>query len=94
MVAIQGGMLEEANGAHGHLCRRLTCLLLALSNSCECPLSRSLLGVKRTWAVALHMSANDPKRTCDEPISRLPRKIVDSQYQGLVGLGLLFEELT
>ena len=63
MVAIQGGMLEEANGAHGHLCRRLTCLLLALSNSCECPLSRPLLGVKRTWAVALHMSANDPKRT-------------------------------
>src|SRR5262245_42231704 len=28
-----------------------------------CPLSRSLLGVKRTWAGALHMSAFDPKRT-------------------------------
>src|SRR5262249_37253211 len=27
------------------------------------PLSRSLLGVKRTWLVAPHMSANDPKRT-------------------------------
>jgi len=30
---------------------------------CGNPLSRSLLGVKRTWACALHMSANDPKRT-------------------------------
>ena len=30
---------------------------------CRCPLSRSLLGVKRTSSVALHMSANDPKRT-------------------------------
>src|SRR6476660_5398577 len=27
------------------------------------PLSRSLLGVKRTWVIALHMSAFDPKRT-------------------------------
>jgi hypothetical protein len=26
-------------------------------------LLRSLLGVKRTWPFALHMSANDPKRT-------------------------------
>jgi hypothetical protein len=30
---------------------------------CGCPLLRSLLGVKRTWLFALHMSANDPKRT-------------------------------
>src|SRR5215510_2812578 len=30
---------------------------------CGSPLSRSLLGVKRTWASALHMSAYDPKRT-------------------------------
>jgi hypothetical protein len=30
---------------------------------CENPLSRSLLGVKRTWVDALQMSANDPKRT-------------------------------
>jgi hypothetical protein len=30
---------------------------------CGNPLSRLLLGVKRTWAVALHMSAFDPKRT-------------------------------
>jgi hypothetical protein len=34
------------------------------------------------------------KRTCDEPISRLSRKIVGSQYHGSIGLGLLFEELT
>ena len=30
---------------------------------CGNPLSRSLLRVKRTSAVALHMSAFDPKRT-------------------------------
>src|SRR5215475_9530696 len=30
---------------------------------CGNSLSRSLLGVKRTWAVAPHMSAFDPKRT-------------------------------
>src|SRR5262249_18366167 len=30
---------------------------------CGNPLSRSLLGVKRTWPVAVHMSAYDPKRT-------------------------------
>src|SRR6476646_7287174 len=30
---------------------------------CGNPLSRSLLGVKRTLPIALHMSANDPKRT-------------------------------
>jgi hypothetical protein len=27
------------------------------------PLSRSLLGAKRTWVGALHMSAFDPRRT-------------------------------
>src|SRR5262245_9336045 len=31
---------------------------------CGSPLSRSLLGVKRTWLCATHMSAYDPKRTC------------------------------
>ena len=31
---------------------------------CGNPLSRSLLGAKRTCPFALHMSANDPKRTC------------------------------
>src|SRR5215471_9995835 len=30
---------------------------------CGCLLSRSLLGVKQTWAGAVHMSAFDPKRT-------------------------------
>jgi hypothetical protein len=30
---------------------------------CGNPLLRSLLGVKRTCLLALHMSANDPKRT-------------------------------
>jgi len=30
---------------------------------CGCPLFRSLLGVKRTWVIAAHMSAFDPKRT-------------------------------
>ena len=30
---------------------------------CGNPLSRSLLGVKRTWLCAPHMSAFDPKRT-------------------------------
>jgi hypothetical protein len=34
---------------------------------CGNPLLRSLLGVKRTWACALHMSANDPKRTWAYP---------------------------
>src|SRR5262245_43118197 len=29
----------------------------------ECLLSRALLGAKRTWPVAMHMSAFDPKRT-------------------------------
>ena len=28
-----------------------------------CPLLRSLLGVKRTWPIAVQMSAYDPKRT-------------------------------
>src|SRR5262245_30730461 len=34
---------------------------------CACLLSRSLLGVKRTWFGALHMYANDPKRTFKRP---------------------------
>src|SRR6516165_9272384 len=38
---------------------------------CESPLSRSLLGVKRTWLVATHMSASDPKRTCQHSLSTL-----------------------
>ena len=38
-----------------------------------CPISRSLLGVKRTSLVALHMSAFDPKRTSHSSIVILPR---------------------
>ena len=56
----------------------------------------SALGVGSTGHgnTALRMSAFGPKRTYDEPISRLSRKIVGSQYHGSIGLGLLFEELT
>src|SRR5215475_1224277 len=38
---------------------------------CGCLLSRSLLGVKRTLAFAPHMSAYDPKRTSDRPLTHL-----------------------
>jgi hypothetical protein len=48
-----------AQSRHGLLHR--TCLLLGAF--CENPLSWSLLGAKRTCPFALHMSANDPKRT-------------------------------
>src|SRR5262245_14369415 len=37
---------------------------------CRCPLSRSLLGVKRTSSAALHMFAFDPKRTFVYPLTR------------------------
>src|SRR5262245_37011531 len=41
---------------------------------CACLLLRSLLGVKRTWRFAAHMSAYDPKRTSDaNPTSALLR---------------------
>src|SRR6187401_1399807 len=39
----------------------------ALCSAQRCPLLRSLLGAKRTCPFALHMSANDPKRTCCTP---------------------------
>jgi hypothetical protein len=43
---------------------RRTCPLLGESRHiAACLLLRSLLGVKRTWLVAAHMSARDPKRT-------------------------------
>src|SRR5262245_49118911 len=38
---------------------------------CRSPLSRSLMGVKRTWRCAPHMSAFDPKRTYIERDARL-----------------------
>jgi hypothetical protein len=48
------------------------------------PFSRSLLGVKRTWGVAPHMSAYDPKRTSGLPTpSRVPIRIATiSEVQG------------
>src|SRR5262245_53799331 len=42
--------------------------------SCGNPLLRSLLGAKRTWVGALHMSAFDPKRTSTVPHG-LPEKL-------------------
>jgi hypothetical protein len=41
----------------------------------QCLLSRSLLGVKRTWVVAVHMSASDPKRTCRSRLSLKPKSL-------------------
>jgi len=38
---------------------------------CENPLLRSLLGVKRTWVGAPHMSAFDPKRTLGRSLNDL-----------------------
>src|SRR6476661_6402142 len=49
-----------------------------------CPLLRSLLGVKRTWPVALHMSANDPKRTFATPF-RAPAFAITMPLSGLGG---------
>src|SRR5215475_15787093 len=40
---------------------------------CGISLSRSLLGVKRTWLVAAHVSAFDPKRTSTPRLKPLPR---------------------
>src|SRR5262245_55560492 len=51
---------------------------------CGCPLSRSLLGVKRTSSVALHMSANDPKRTSWTP-SRATAWIATMSHLSLGG---------
>src|SRR5262245_8564101 len=38
---------------------------------CGCLLLRSLLEVKRTWLIAAHMSASDPKRTSGCPLTGL-----------------------
>jgi len=54
---------------------------------CENPLSRSLLGVKRTWLFAAHMSAYDPKRTSTAP-HRLPEKRAHREQIRLTSLGL------
>src|SRR5262245_189308 len=44
---------------------------------CGCPLSRSLLGLKRTCLVALHMSAYDPKRTSASALHMSAKKKFD-----------------
>ena len=40
---------------------------------CGNPLSRSLLGSKRTCPFAVHMSANDPKRTLHHAAARVAK---------------------
>jgi hypothetical protein len=48
-----------------------------------CPLLRSLLGVKRTWPFAVHMSAYDPKRTLCVLLQRLKVRLEPNlRYQG------------
>jgi hypothetical protein len=39
---------------------------------CGISLSRSLLGVKRTWPITVQMSAYDPKRTSDPASQKVP----------------------
>src|SRR5262245_61829556 len=50
---------------------------------CGSPLLRSLLGVKRTWVVAAHMSAYDPKRTLTCFFSHSPpgRKVLGYSHR-------------
>ena len=59
-VALGGFQCPRCNG-HGQ--PRIIGLAQHPTKLCACPLSRSLLGVKRTCPFALHMSAFDPKRT-------------------------------
>ena len=59
------------------------CPLLAQSGHelvhCPCPLS----GVKRTWLIAPHMSAFDPKRTLRVLLQRLKVRLEPNlRYQG------------
>jgi ABC-type uncharacterized transport system substrate-binding protein len=53
---------------------------------CGNPLSRSLLGAKRTCPFALHMSANDPKRT-----SKPYQRFACNRYNNDVGNGARHE---
>jgi hypothetical protein len=65
-MLIGGLAISHDRNLHGHhrtvnpVCRHY----MASSVRSRNPLSRPLLGVKRTWLVAMHMSAFDPKRTC------------------------------
>src|SRR5262249_8373458 len=56
-----------SNCAGQNIAHLKRCLMSAIGPEQTCPKTQpmSLLGVKRTWAVALHMSAFDPKRTLD-----------------------------
>src|SRR5215831_6404773 len=66
------------------LSRFSECPLLAHSRHgllhCTCPLS----GVKRTWVGALHVSAYDPKRTSDRPLTRLVGTAIRCQLEARV----------
>src|SRR5262245_56528889 len=53
------------SGSNNAKCQGCQCLLLAQSGHSTMSHLLSLLGVKRTWASAPHMSAFDPKRTFD-----------------------------
>ena len=44
-------------------------MLLRAGETIKCPRQCPLLGVKRTWGVALQMSAFDPKRTSVERLT-------------------------
>jgi hypothetical protein len=48
---------------------------------CGCLLLRSLLGAKRIWPIALHMSAYDPKRTFATAESK-SRKFAEEKIDG------------
>ena len=52
----------------GQADRARVCPLLAQSGHALLHCMSPLLGVKRTWVGALHMSAFDPKRTCDSKL--------------------------
>jgi len=65
-VIERGRDFRSWHKADAHILRRSK----ADMTFCGSPLLRSLLGVKRTWAVAPHMSAFDPKRTFIMPLSR------------------------
>src|SRR5262249_22071660 len=55
---------------------------------CGCLLLRSLLGVKRTWPVALHESAFDPKRTLDLCPTPLPPNLsIQSCWEAAASCG-------